>query len=91
MGFFLIGMTLFTYHLHYLGTGFLQITCMEMTKNLKSADMVFSTQYQGTNFLMKIHFEKCICRTNHIIPISHYSIEDVYMNFPTYEYVLVTL
>ena len=63
MGFFLIGITLFTYHLHYLGTGFLQITYMEMTKNLQSVDMEFSMRYHFVyeNFLMKIYFEKLLC------------------------------
>ena len=63
MGFFLIGITLFTYHPHNLGTGFLQITYMEMTKNLQSVDMEFSTRYHFfyENFLMKIYFEKFIC------------------------------
>ena len=45
MGFFLIGITLLTYHPHYLGTDFLQIINMEMTKNLQCVDMELSTRY----------------------------------------------
>ena len=67
MGFFLIGITLFTYHHHYLGTSFLQITYMEMTKKptkcrhgILNAIPFFLWKFSYENIFWKIYMPRNI-------------------------------